>query len=120
MSLSVTKSAYYLNEPLPRHLLDFSLGHDARSLEVADGIYWNEEASKLEQLLIENPYHTRLAKVLLMGDYVQDETFGRILKKVLGYPMENLLKILSEDSKWVAAKGAAEYAKGIPSDSCKV
>ena len=32
VSLSVMKSAYYLFEPVYRHLTDFSLGYDARSL----------------------------------------------------------------------------------------
>ena len=70
VSLSITKSAYYLYEPVNRHLLDFSLGYDARSLKVAETDYWDAVGSRLEQILIENPYHQRPAKVMLMGDCV--------------------------------------------------
>lgn len=114
VSLSITKSAYYLYEPLHRHLLDFSLGYDAQSLPMADEDYWNAVESKLEQILIENPYYKRPAKVLLMGDCVRDKTFQHILKKVLSNQMAKMPEILSKDSEGVAAKGAAEFAKRIP------
>lgn len=120
VSLSITKSAYYLYEPLNRHLLDFSLGYGARFLKVADQDYWDAIASKLEQILIENSYYKRPAKVLLMGDCVRDETFQRILKKVLSNQMDKMPEILSKDSEGVAAKGAAEFAKRIPYDPYKI
>ena len=120
VSLSVTKSAYYLYEPSNRHLLDFSLGYGARSLEVADKEYWDAVGSKLEQILVENPYYKRPAKVLLMGDGVRDETFQRVLKTALSGQMAGMPEILSGDSEWAAAKGAAEFAKRIPYDPYKI
>ena len=75
VSLSIMASAYYLWEPPYRRLLDFSLGYDARPVTAADDSYWDAVGLKLQQLLIENPYYKRLAKVLLMGDCVQDKTF---------------------------------------------
>ena len=120
VSLSITKSAYYLYEPLNRHLLDFSLGYDARSLKVADKDYWDAVGSKLEQILIENPFYKRPAKVLLMGDCVRDETFQRVLKKALSNEMAKMPEILSKDSEGVSAKGAAEFAKRIPYDPYKI
>ena len=117
VSLSITKSAYYLYEPLNRHLVDFSLGYDAQR----DGNdYWDAVGSKLEQILIENPFFKRPAKVLLMGDCIHDDTFQRVLKTTLSSQMAQLPEILSMDSEGVAAKGAAEFAKRIPYDPYKV
>ena len=120
VSLSIMKSAYYLWEPPYRHLLDFSLGYDARPVNVAYEGYWDAVGLKLEQLLIENSYYKRPAKVLLMGDCVQDKTFQRILKQALSRQMEELPEILGSDSEGVAAKGAAEFAKRIPYDPYRI
>ena len=114
VSLSIMASAYYMWEPPYRHLLDFSLGYDARPINVADDSYWDAVGLKLQQILIENPYYKRPAKVLLMGDCVRDETFQRILRKALNQQMGELPQILDTGSEGVAAKGAAEFAKRIP------
>lgn len=120
VSLSVMKSAYYLYEPLDRHLLDFSLGYDARCLSADEEDYWDAVESKLEQILAKNPYYKRPAKVLLMGDYVRDEHFQRTLKKAIGNQMAQLPEILIEGSEGVAAKGAAEFAKRVPYDPYRI
>ncbi len=116
VSLSITESAYYLYEPLRRHLLDFSLGYDAQSFKVADKEYWDAVESKLQQILIKNPNYKRPAKVLLMGDCIRNEAFLNILKKALSHQRAEMPEILSSDSEGVAAKGAAEFAKRIPYD----
>ena len=116
VSLSIAKSAYYLYEPVNRRLLDFSLGHDAQSLRVADTDYWDAVGSRLEQILTQNPNYERPTKVLLMGDCVRDEDFQRSLKKALSNQMTKLPEILVKDAEGVAAKGAAELAKRIPFD----
>ena len=120
VSLSVMKSAYYLYEPLNRHLLDFSLGYDARSLSADEEDYWDAVGSKLEQILVENPYYKRPAKVLLMGDCVRDANFQRMLKKAMGNQMAQLPEILIEESEVVAAKGAAEFVKRVPYDPYRI
>ena len=111
VSLSIVKSAFYLYEPVYRHLSDFSLGFDARSEEH----YWDAVAAKLEQIMLENPYYERPAKVLLMGDSVNDEAFQTTLLKILSHQMIDLPKIYIEDSEMAAAKGAAEFAKRLSS-----
>ena len=118
-SLSVLKSAYYLYEPLDRHLLNFSLVFDAQSFDAGEKEYWDAVGSKLERILIKHPYSKRPAKVLLMGDCVQDETFQPTLKEALSNQMAQLPEILIEDSAAVAAKGAAEFAKRILYDPYK-
>ena len=120
VSLSVMKSAYYLWEPPYRHLLEFSLGYDARPVNVTDEEYWDAVGLKLQQIMIENPYYERPAKVLLMGDCVGDKTFQRILKKALNQQMGELPEILDKGSEGVAAKGAAEFAKRIPYDPYRI
>ena len=120
VSLSVMKSAYYLYEPLDRHLLDFSLGYDARTLSADEQDYWDAVGSKLEEILVDNPYFKRPAKILLMGDGVRDENFQNTLQKAMDNHMARLPEILSEDSEGVAAKGAAEFAKRAPYDPYRI
>ena len=120
VSLSVMKSAYYLYEPLDRHLSDFSLGYDARSLSTDEEDYWDAVRAKLEQIMIKNPYYERPAEVLLMGDCVCDEKFQRTLQEALGNQMAQLPDILIEDPENVAAKGAAELAKRVSYDPYKL
>ena len=120
VSLSVMKSAYYLYEPLDRHLLDFSLGYDARFLSTDMDDYWDAVRSKLEQILMKNPYYKRPGKVLLMGDCVHDKSFQRTLKKAMSNQMAQLPEILVEDSDGVSARGAAEYAKRVSYDPYRV
>ena len=119
VSLSVMKSAYYLYEPLNRLLSDFSLGYDARSLSTDEEDYWDAVRSKLQQILIKNPYYERPAKVMLMGDCIRDERFQRTLQEALSNQTVQLPDILIEDSENVAAKGAAELAKRVPYDPYK-
>lgn len=119
VSLSITKSAYYLFEPRHRYLLDFSLGYDARSPQTTNADYWESVGSMLERILIENPNYQRPTKVLLMGDSVGDETFQLVLEKVLSSQMTKMPEILCKDPESVAAKGAAELAKRIPYDPYK-
>ena len=85
VSLSIMESAYYLFEPDYRHLVNFTLGYNARNLEGPDEEYWDAVGLKLEQIMAENPYYERPAKVLLMDDYVKDETFQRVLRKALSH-----------------------------------
>ena len=112
VSLSIVKSAFYLYEPAYRHLSDFSLGYDARTEEH----YWDTVATKLEQIMLENPYYERPAKVLLIGDCVEDEMFQSTLHKILNNQMTDLPEIFIEDSEMAAAKGAAEFAKILSYD----
>lgn len=116
VSFSVTKSAYYLYESDNRYLLNFTLGSDARGQWASVGEYWKQVAWNLEDLMARTPYYKRPVKVLLMGDQVHDETFTRILEAVLRRQTADMPDIVSEDSQFVAAKGAAEMAKRMPYD----
>lgn len=133
VSLSVMQSAYYLYEPERRHLVDFSLGYDARPKSstnprtpqttttiTTEMEYWDMVRVKLEQIMIENPYYPRSGKVLLMGDCVGHEIFREVLKIALRNQMEEMPEILDVDAEAVGAKGAAEFAKRNPWDPYKV
>ncbi|KAL8676222.1 MAG: hypothetical protein Q9186_007244 [Xanthomendoza sp. 1 TL-2023] len=119
VSFSVAKSAYYLYEPDNRYLSNFTLGSDARGRWASVGEYWKQVASNLEYLMAQNPYYERPTKVLLMGDQVHDETFTQTLEAVLRRQTADMPDIVSEDSQFVAAKGAAVMAKRIPYDPYK-
>ena len=83
MTLSVTKLAYFLLEPLNGNLLNFSIVYDARSLKVAKRNYWDAVASIPERSLFEDQHLERPKKILLMGDYVWDETSQHVARKTL-------------------------------------
>lgn len=119
VSYSITKSAYYLYESDNRHLSNFTLGYDARTQWATEEDYWSEVERSLEKLMKENPYYKRPARVLLMGDCIHDEEFTRRLEQALSRQMAGMPEILSQDSRFVAAKGAAELAKRIPYDPYK-
>ena len=119
VSFSVVKSAYYLYEPDNRYLTNFTLGYDARSQWASDEEYWVEVAKNLEELMAENPNYKRPDKVLLMGDQVHDNAFMQILEEVLRRQTTDEPEILSQDSQFAAAKGAAELAKRLPYDPYK-
>ena len=114
VTLFITQSAYYLYEPVHRHLANFSFGYDAQWQWGA--IYWDEVASNLERIMVENPYYPRPGKVLLIGDLVKDETFIKTLEGVLSRQMKNVPEVIGQDPIFAAAKGAAELAKRIPYD----
>ncbi|KAK4693502.1 hypothetical protein P7C71_g3920, partial [Lecanoromycetidae sp. Uapishka_2] len=116
VSLSVTKSAYYLYESPQRHISNFSLGYNARSQWASEENYWQTVGSKLEQILLENPYYERPSKVLLMGDCIHDENFHRVLREALIRQMGALPYLAHEGSEGIAARGAAELAKRMPYD----
>ena len=69
--------------------------------------------------MIENPYYKRPAKIVLMGDGMEDETFRSILKKALSHQVTEMPEILSRDSEGAASKGVAEFAKRLPHDPYK-
>lgn len=72
VSLSITKSAYYLYEPVHRLLVDFSLEFDVGHVVSSDTTYWDAVKLKFGQIMIENPYYERPSKVLLLGECVQE------------------------------------------------
>ena len=69
--------------------------------------------------MVENPYYKRPAKVLLMGDRVDDESFMETLDRVLSKQKTEAPRILGQDPVYVAAKGVAELAKRFPYDPYK-
>ena len=117
VTLSVVKSAYYLYEPINRHLSNFSLGYDAQT-RWGDN-YWKEVSFNLEKIMVENPYYQRPHKVLLMGDRVDNATFLGTLKAALNAQTSTLPEIISKKPLYVAAEGAAELAKRAPYDPYK-
>lgn len=119
LSLSKAKSAYSLWEPSNRYLIFFELGYDTRN-ERDENEYWNKVKLRLGQIMIENPFYERPAKVLLMGDYVEDEIFQKQLLEALDDQMDDLPEILRSNSDVIAARGVAEFAKRQPFKSSEV
>lgn len=110
VSLSIVASAYSLWEPSYRYLIDSELGYDMRDLLDEEG-YWRDVKMRLEQIMIENPGYDRPAKVLLMGDCVEDKNFQIQLFEALGDQMEIIPEIFSSQAEVVAARGVAELTK---------
>lgn len=114
VSLSVVKSAYYLYEPLNRHLLDFDLGYNARSLASNEQDYWNAVRLRLGEILRVNPYYERPAKILLMGDCVEIEPFYEALTGALDDHMSERPEIIDSNPEGVAAAGVSKLAYRLP------
>ena len=114
VTLSVTASAPALWEPDYRHRENFDLGYDSHTRREDEHGYWDAVTTQLEQIMVENPYYKRPAKLLLMGDGIGDEKFRAALDKVLDRQMQTLPEILSHEAEFVAAKGAAELMKRAP------
>ncbi len=113
VSLSIVWSAYSLWEPDYRYLIDTELGYDMKD-RYEHEVYWANVKARLQEMMVENPGYDRPAKVLLMGDCVEDGDFQRQLFEALGEQMETLPEILGSHSDVVAARGVAELAKRVP------
>lgn len=86
VSLSVLKSVYALWEPKYRYLIDFELGYEGEGAADAvdeGGGYWEKVKTRLEQIMMLNPFYDRPAKVVLMGDCVGSEMFQLTVLTVL-------------------------------------
>ena len=113
VTLSITKSAYYLFEPDYRHRSNFDLGYDSKTRQQDEQGYWSAVTNQLEETMVENPYYDRPAKVLLMGDCIDDKNFRVALEKALSRQMETVPDILKHDAEFVAARGTAELTKRL-------
>ena len=114
VSLSITKSAYYLYEPDHRHLSNFALGFESELRQRDEKSYWKAVEADLAKILVDYPSYERPGKVLLMGECSKDPTFRETLQGVLTDQMDKLPAIIDEDPEFAAAKGAAEFAKRLP------
>lgn len=111
VTLTTMKGAYYTWEPRYRRLEDFTLGYDARHDNPREEYYWERVRERLIEIMVRNQYYQRPAKVLLLGESVLDETFARVLREALSSVMEEVPEILEDEAMFIAAKGAAEFAK---------
>ena len=111
VSLSVTKSAYYLWEPPYRHEEDFTLGNNAKHDNPSEEYYWESVRKRLLDIMVYNQYMPRPAKMLLLGESAHDETFMGVLTEALESVMEDMPEILQEGAEDVGARGAAEFAR---------
>ena len=120
VTLSVTKSAYYLWEPPYRHIEDFSLGSNAQHDNPNELYYWEQVRDRLREIMVEHQNYKRPSKVLLLGESAHEEKFQQILDEALKSVMETLPEIYQADPEHVAVLGAAEMAKRAPWDPYKV
>ena len=116
VSLSVTKSAYYLWELPYRHVEDFSLGRNAKYDNPREEYYWESLRRCLLDIMVHHQYFPRPAKMLLLGESAHDERFNGVLTEALGSVMESMPAILQEGAEDVGAHGAAEFAMRSPWD----
>ena len=93
VTLSVTKLAYYLWEPLYRHIEDFGLGSDAKQDNPNEDYYWERVRDRLREIMVLHQYYERPSKVLLLGESAHEERFQRILNEALGSVMDTLPEI---------------------------
>ena len=111
VTLTAMVHVYHTWEPGCRRLEDFAPGSDARCDQSNEDYYWESMRQRLTEIMVRNQYFEKLPRVLLMGESIQDKTFQRVLRKAVGSVTEKLSKILEDDAVFVAARGAADFAK---------
>lgn len=117
MSLAPVKGMYYIWEPSYRYRMDFDLGSDKLlSLETPQEIqdYWSQVRDKLVEVFIDRSGYDKPHKIILQGESASEPDFIRNLWTALAPYMPEDPELFADDPLYVAAKGAAEFAKRAP------
>ena len=100
-------SAYWMFLLQLRWTADWDLGFDARN----KNDYWKRVSNALQTWKQGLPGTGGPAKVLLLGDSAGDETFRSVLNESLLATVGKIPPIFFEGSEFIAARGAAEFAR---------
>jgi len=112
VTMAKLRSAKLLWEP--EVLVDYSLGYDNHgSWNDGYGIsYWDAVEQAVRSIMVRRPLLTRPEKILLQGECAGQKDFLDMLQHALeGLVEDGPGKIVHHDNVFVAALGAAEFAK---------
>ena len=110
-SLSTLKTPYEPYEPAHHHLIDWDSGHSSLATHSRPDAFWAVVRRRILELSYRDYPTRRITTVLLLGESSTDKDFQRVLVDALSAYQEHLPVIYGADPLFVAARGAAEFAK---------
>lgn len=111
ISLSTMENAYQPYEPKNSHFIDWDVGEGSLADYSRADAYWVVVRRKILELSYRDYVKKPITQVLLLGEKALGETFQRILLAALHEFQDELPMIHRADPLYLAAKGAAEFAK---------
>lgn len=111
VSLSAVESAYQPYEPKNSHFIDWDVGEGLLAGYSRADAYWVVVRRKILELSYRDYVKKPITHVLLLGESALGETFQRVLLAALHGFQDEMPTIHRADPLYVAAKGAAEFAK---------
>lgn len=111
VSLSTIDNAYQPYEPKNSHFIDWNLGEGSLADYSRVDAYWAVVRRKMLELSYRDYVKKPITQVVLLGESALGETFQRVLLAALHEFQDELPTIHRADPLYLAAKGAAEFAK---------
>lgn len=111
ISLSTIENAYQPYTPKHSHFINWDVGEGSLADYSRADAYWVVVRRKILELSYRDYVKKPITQVLLLGEKALGETFQRILLAALHEFQDELPMIHRADPLYLAAKGAAEFAK---------
>ncbi len=111
VSLAGMRSAYNPYEPENHHLIDWEAGESSLAGYSRPDAYWVMIRRKILELSYREYPKKPITTILLLGESANNKEFERALTDALHEFQDDLPIIHRADSLFLAAKGAAEFAK---------
>lgn len=110
-ALSTIDNAYQPYEPKNSHFIDWNLGEGSLADYSRVDAYWAVVRRKMLELSYRDYVKKPITQVVLLGESARGESFQRVLLAALHEFQDELPTIHRADPLYLAAKGAAEFAK---------
>lgn len=111
ISLAAMKSAYQPFEPESHHLIDWALGESSLDNYSRADAYWIVVRRRILELGYSEYPKKQITAVMLLGESAHNEEFQHNIIAALLEFQDDLPVIHRADPLYLAARGAAEYAK---------
>lgn len=111
VSLAAMKNAYHPFEPENHHLIDWALGESSLDSYSRADAYWIVVRRRILELSYSEYPNKQIIAVMLLGESAHNEEFQHNVVDALQEFQDDLPVIHRADPLYLAARGAAEYAK---------
>lgn len=111
VSLAAIKNAYQPFEPEKNHLIDWALGKNSLNNYSRADAYWIVVRRRILELGYSEYPKKQITAVMLLGESAHNEEFQHNVIDALQEFQDDLPVIHRADPLYLAARGAAEYAK---------
>lgn len=113
VSLAALKSAYHPFKPEDRYLIDWALGENSMESYSRADAYWIVVRRRILELSYSEYPNKHITAVVLLGESAQNEEFQKNVADALHEFQDDLPVIHRAGPLYLAARGAAEYAKRV-------